>query len=181
MKKNPHLLLKTDKQRTSIATHEQSQSKRLHKFKLPSVCQLLENTPAKEAWKKQVKMAFIGYYVKELLSDKENQSSCTYINSDVCHCNQLLGRPKNVDVRGPKFMNMYFLVLKWHVTADMNCAKQMVKMEFGIEAQGAGDPGFQRANTVVDTRPVDRTPVFMDAILEVLNTAHNTYTRDGAY
>ena len=58
--------------------------KLLHKFKLPSAYELLENPPSKEIWKQSVKKAINCYYEKALVQEVIHQSSMKFLNISSC-------------------------------------------------------------------------------------------------
>ena len=56
----------------------------LHKYELPSVYSLLQNTPTKSEWKLDVKKAITKKCTKVLLEQMSNQSTTKYINTEAC-------------------------------------------------------------------------------------------------
>jgi hypothetical protein len=55
-----------------------------HKYQLPSVYEIMDNSPTKDQWKRQVKHAIQKYHRDRLLQDMQSQSSARYINPNSC-------------------------------------------------------------------------------------------------
>ena len=56
----------------------------LHQYSLPSPLELLDNTPTKVMWKRQVKNAIQNYWYRKLKEDAASKKTLIYLNCDSC-------------------------------------------------------------------------------------------------